>query len=90
MCQTANEYARFTFFLLLLHTMKKWRKTRHKTLFWEMHRRASANAACCIGQRPTVRSTFPPAASMNFTSQKMCKNVEKQPVLQGEVANNEL
>ena len=52
-----------------------------------MQHRASANALRCDAQRPTLRLPFPHAASIDFVSQKVCKNTQKPPVLQGADAN---
>ena len=48
---------------------------------------AIPDAARSVGRRRTRHLATPPVASVDFPSQKVCKNAMKQPFLQGADAN---
>ena len=73
-------------FAVFAHAIKG-RKTGQNTPNLSTLHGAIPDAARSVGQRRTRHLATPPVTSVDFTSQKVCKNTIKQPFLQGADAN---
>ena len=87
-CQSVTQIMHFPFFLLFLHTSEKGRKTRQNASNLPTWHVMIRNATRYVCKHNTLRLKFTLSFFEDFSSQKVCKNVQKVPVLLSVDANS--
>ena len=87
-CQSVTHIVLSLFFMSFLHTSEKGRKTRQNASDLSTWHVMIRNATRYVDKHNTLRLKFPAVVSSVFPREKVCKNVQKVPVLLSADANS--